>query len=150
MKIFKINEQIQIECEWKRTRVAFKHTARLRFNDRVVDETKICYLNRTWESYEFESVLRKLIQNTKALSKDQKEKTLAFIENYQEENVFKGLLMATKIGDILCNTKEEKNNFKKRMMIARLGETVSFPEDWDKLPEDEKERRLNGGLDALA
>ena len=31
------------------------------------DRTKICYLNRTWESYEFESVINKLLDRNKEL-----------------------------------------------------------------------------------
>lgn len=62
MRIFKINEEYQVVCEWVKTRTAFKHTANLIRNGREVDETKICYLNRTWERFEYESVLVKILE----------------------------------------------------------------------------------------
>ncbi|MBE3138142.1 MAG: hypothetical protein IMZ43_12245 [Thermoplasmata archaeon] len=149
MKTFKINDQIQIECEWKKTKMAFKHVATLWIDGRKVDETKICYQNRTWERYEFESVLGKLIDKTKFLSEDRRAEVLTFIGNYKEGNPFGGLLMIAKIGDVLCDTKEEKNNWKQRMMKASLGEAIDFPEGWPGLSEDEREVCLNGGLEIL-
>lgn len=149
MKIFEINNRIVICCEWKKTRMAFKHTATLRLDGRLVDETKVCYQNRTWESYEFQSVMEKLIDKTKALTKDEKTLASEFIKSYKEEDHFKGLLMVAKIGDVLCSMPEEKNDWKVRMMKASLGEAVDFPDNWNGLPEEEKTRRLNSGLDAL-
>lgn len=55
------------------------------------------------------------------------------------ENTFRAIAM----GDILCNTIEEKNSFKVRMLKAGLGDAVCFPDDWDSLPELEKASRLN-------
>jgi len=149
MKSFKVNDRIEIECEWKKTRIAFKHTAVLYVNGRRTDETKVCYLNRTWESYEFQSVMQSLVEKTKALSNSEKEEAQAFIKNYKEEDAFKSLRMVAAFGDILCDTPKEKNDWKVRMMKASLGEGVSFPDDWDTLPEEERTRRLNGALDAL-
>ncbi len=149
MKMFEINDRIVICCEWKKTRMAFKHTATLRLDGRLVDETKICYQNRTWESYEFQSVMEKLIDKTKALTKDEKTLALEFIRDYKEEDHFKGLRMVAAIGDILCNTTVERNDWKQRMMKASLGEGVNFPDNWNGLPEEEKTRRLNDALGAL-
>src|SRR3990167_1109797 len=61
MESLKINENLQAVCEWKKTRVAFKHVATLLRDGREIAETKICYLNRTWERYTYESVLQKLL-----------------------------------------------------------------------------------------
>lgn len=75
-------KQYRIRCEWGKTRNGFKHTATLEipfnnngsvfpFNDsgflnaieyREIDSAKCFYLNRTWESYQFQSVIRKLIR----------------------------------------------------------------------------------------
>jgi hypothetical protein len=62
MKIFKLDEIYSVVCIFKGTRSGFKHTATLMKNGLQVYETKVCYLNRTWERFEYESVLRKLIQ----------------------------------------------------------------------------------------
>lgn len=62
---------------------------------------------------------------------------------------FKSLVMVAKIGELLTDNKAEANKWKQRMMKAGLGEGVNFPDDWDQLSEDEKEKRLNGALDQL-
>ena len=69
MKTFQINNEAVIVCDWKKTRTAFKHEATLLVKGQEVDETKICYLNRTWEAYEFESVIKKLLDKTQYLNK---------------------------------------------------------------------------------
>ena len=50
--------------------------------------------------------------------------------------------MVALMGEILCDNKKYKNKWKKRMMKAGLPD-IQFPEDWDTLSEDEKEKRLN-------
>ena len=80
MKIFDINQNIKIICDTKNTRNGFKHIATLFINNNDILETKICYLNRTWESFEYESVINKLkelaikenIFNFKLLNTEQK------------------------------------------------------------------------------
>jgi hypothetical protein len=75
---FNQNKQF-IFCESVKTRNGFKHVAYLRLpiinNNFVngiefleIDSVKINYLNRTWESFQFESVIKKLI--TKHFKKD--------------------------------------------------------------------------------
>jgi len=60
MKLFKINENVNIVCDSINTRSGFKHTATLFINGCERENTKICYLNRTWERFQYESVLKKL------------------------------------------------------------------------------------------
>ncbi len=67
------NQEFTIFCEWGKTRSGFKHTATLKksyknndFKNAIeyweIDSAKCFYLNRTWESYQFESVIKKLIR----------------------------------------------------------------------------------------
>jgi hypothetical protein len=52
---------------------------------------------------------------------------------------------------IFCETQAEKNAWKKRMVLAGYDKRgVSFPDDWNSLSEDEKERRLDLALEQLA
>ena len=145
MKSFKINEKIEIVCEWKKTRTAFKHEATLLINGRESDRTKICYLNRTWESYEFQSVMNRLIERTQELNKEEKE----FCNNWLKEDrtdwsELKTIGMVAKLGEVFGTTQKEKNDWKTRMIKAGLGNKgITIPEDWDTLKENEKERRLN-------
>jgi hypothetical protein len=46
-----------------------------------------------------------------------------------------------KLGEFLTNTQAEANAWKKRMLAAVL--PVTFPDDWDQLSENEKQRRLD-------
>ncbi len=149
MKTFKINDRIEIECEYKKARDGFNHVAVLIVNGNTVDKVRVHYINRTWESYKFQSVMERLIEKTKVLTKDEKDMAIEYIKNYKKEGAFNTLLAITKIGDILCDTQKEKNDWKQRMMKASLGEGVNFPDDWNGLPEEEKTRRLNGALDML-
>jgi hypothetical protein len=52
-----------VVCDTKDTRSGFKHIAILHRNGFSISKTKICYLNRTWERFTYESVLRKIIDN---------------------------------------------------------------------------------------
>ena len=61
MKIFNLDKRFSVVCESVGTRNGFKHTGALCSNGNEVYKTKICYLNRTWESFEFESILLKVI-----------------------------------------------------------------------------------------
>jgi hypothetical protein len=54
------NDDVRIVNEWSKTRQGFKHTAHLYIGDREIGEAKSTYQNRTWESYEFETVMMKL------------------------------------------------------------------------------------------
>ena len=63
MKIFNLDNTYNIVCDWKNTRNGFKHTANLCKNGFSVYQTKVCYVNRTWECFEYETILLKVIDN---------------------------------------------------------------------------------------
>ena len=155
MNSFKITDRIEVVCEWKKTRTAFKHVATLLINGRGIDETKICYQNRTWERYTYESVLEKLINNTTALGSEDKKVCLDYIKNYDRvEDDLKPLKMVSMVatlGSLLTDNKKGANDFKTRILKAGLeNKGLSIPADWDTLTEDEKEKRLNGAISCLS
>ena len=60
MKLFK-EDGYTFVCKFVKTRNGFKHVCEV-YNEKTESklfEVKINYLNRTWESYEFASVLNK-------------------------------------------------------------------------------------------
>ena len=63
MRIFTLDEVYSIVCNFKSTRTGFKHTASLCKNGQSIYETKICYLNRTWDRFEYESILLKVVDD---------------------------------------------------------------------------------------
>ena len=73
MKMFKMNKQFTIVCEWENTRYGFRHMATLLNHGREIETAKACYYNRTWECYEYQSVILNIIEKTKVLT--DKEKT---------------------------------------------------------------------------
>lgn len=145
MREFKFDDHITIVCEWKKTRTAFKHEAVLLIDGEEVDRTKICYLNRTWESYEFQSVIYKLLEGTKILTPEQKALFIAIAKkDHSDNSAFKMTAMIASMGDILCDSQKEKNDWKARMIKAGLGTSgIQMPEDWQTLSEDDKEQRLD-------
>ena len=154
MEIFEITPKIKVVCDWVKTRMAFKHTATLMLDGQEVESTKICYQNRTWERYEFQSVLQKVIDDSKCLSDDEKKLCLKFAEG--DHTNWGGMKMVgaiAQMGELLCTDKKEKNDWKLRMIKAGLeNKGLSVPDDWDNLDEDEKEKRLNlvtGQLNSL-
>jgi hypothetical protein len=75
MRIFRaeINGiELEFVCESSNTRNGFKHTCTTLKNGQEVGKCKICYLNRTWERYEYESVVHKAIMKL-GLSVDETE-----------------------------------------------------------------------------
>lgn len=148
MKKFNINDEYDAICEHKNTRNGFKHEATLLRNGEEVTTVKGCYQNRTWESYEFKTVLSKLLTKTEILTDEEKKSFLERGEKLESERVdcmFSTVSMVAKMGEIMCDDKKDANDWKKRMIEAGLG-GVSFPDDWDNLSEEEKESRMNKAL----
>lgn len=153
MESFKINENLEAICEWKKTRNGFKHEAILLRNGAEVLRVKVNYLNRTWEWYTYESVLQELFEkakNAKLLSPDDGVdfKTAIVNGGKREASVFKSVLKSTAmvaaLGDVFGKDKKEANDWKARILKAGLGDLgLEMPEDWDTLDEATKEARLN-------
>ena len=56
-------------------------------------------------------------------------------------DIIKTTSIIAQIGNLMCDTKKEKNSWKERMF--RASGLLDFPDDWKELSEDEKEKRLN-------
>ena len=64
MRYFSLNDDYAVVCEAQNTRTGFRHVAILLRNGDEIYRTKVCYQNRTWERFQFESVLCKIIRNS--------------------------------------------------------------------------------------
>jgi hypothetical protein len=60
-KLFSLDNEYSISCHTEDTRTGFRHIAVLLRNGVEVDRDKSVYYNRTWESYEYESVIHSLL-----------------------------------------------------------------------------------------
>lgn len=83
MKMFAISKHANVICEAKNTRNGFKHEATLILYGQECESVKINYQNRTWERYEYESVLSKLLDKTTNLDDQQKRLLARKIKNQQ-------------------------------------------------------------------
>ena len=74
------NKQTVFYCYTTKTRLGFCHTVvslnNSIFGNKIITDTKTSYLNRTWESYDYESTLKKACRK---ISQDAYKS--AFIEN---------------------------------------------------------------------
>ena len=153
MKSFKLNDRMQIVAKYEKTRSGFRHRATLLVDNVEVDEVTVPYLNRTWESYNFESAINKLIDKSPNIAPEMKQKfkdKLAGRSHEETKQQFRTIGMVSAMGDIIGGkSRVEKNIWKQRMIKAGLGDAIQMPKDWDKLPEDVKEARLNKVTDFL-
>lgn len=154
MKNFTINKNLYIHCEYKKTRNGFKHEATLiQDNYKQIAFTKVCYLNRTWESFEYKSVIQKLLSSLseEILTKRKAKNFLLRNSGNNKKQVKKdfGLIIGiAKMGAIMTNDLKETNNFQTRILSAGLPGLI-IPEDWNKLPEEEKQKKLTNVLNEL-
>jgi hypothetical protein len=149
MTIFKIDDNTYIECVYRKTRNGFRHSASLYKDGRQKYTASISYLNRTWESFEFESVLQKILDKAK-YPEQQKESLLKIWKKDPSTNgmnALDSLASIMKMGEFFAPEGDKKaaNDWKARMLKAGVPDgTLLMPEDWDTLSEDEKQRRLDG------
>jgi hypothetical protein len=143
---FRIDDNTIIVCRSESTSYGFRHIADLYRNGSLVDSAKATYYNRTWESYEFESVINRLVDNMN-VSDEEKMKIKSNLSDKalgKVESQFKSVAMVASLGNIFGQSPKEKNDWKLRMIKAGLGDKgFEVPEDWDTLSEDEKGKRLD-------
>jgi len=145
MKTFKLNDELEIVCEWKKTRIAFKHVATLLRNGAEVCETKICYQNRTWESFDFQSVAHKIVrQYFKGEVADAFIKRVDDIGLIRDDSLLKTCSFVAALGALECKETADQNKWKARFL--KLCPGIDFPADFDKLSEEEKQRRLDAAI----
>ncbi len=154
MKTFQINDEAVIVCDWKKTRTAFKHEATLLVKGQEVDKTKICYLNRTWESFEFESVIKKLLDKTQYLNEAERKAFLDKCAGQAHEEVksmFGAIGAVALMGEIFhAGDQKAQNDWKARMLKAGLqNKGLIMPDDWETLDENTKQARLDGAIAQL-
>jgi len=62
MRIFNLDKTYNIVCDTKSTRNGFKHVATLHRNGVSIFETKCNYINRTWERFTYETILKDVVK----------------------------------------------------------------------------------------
>lgn len=71
-------------------------------------------------------------------------------DNRDSSSMLKMVSAIASMGEIFCDNKKEKNDWKARMLKAGIPEgALHMPDDWDQLDEDTKEDRLNKAIEVL-
>ena len=161
---YKINGKLAIGAETYRTRYSWGHKAHLyrvhtpEHDDECIQSDKITYYNRTWERYEFESILHRLVEKAlknRVITKDEAETLNAYLKDPKrlEDDCagLKTVAMVAQLGELFGSTQTEKNDWKERMLRVGLeNKGLIMPDDWNELDENEKQKRLDGAIGALA
>lgn len=152
-KTFEINKNLHANCWSENTSYGFRHLAELRLGWQTIATAKRTYYNRTWESYEFESVLETLFEKADSLTDSEKRAFKKCIKNGGEHELdnLKTISTIASLGDIFTDTPKQANDWKTRILKAGLlNKGLIMPEDWEQLSEEEKEKRLNGAIEAIS
>lgn len=146
-----ITPHLTVEAKTYETRYSWGHKAWIYLDGEEIAHSKAVYHNRTWESYQFESVLLSLYEkckNKKLLNKRYLKLFKKMIENggkVERERVqsqMRSTAMVASLGAIFGKTQKESNDWKTRMLKAGFP-GLEMPADWETLSEDEKESRLD-------
>ena len=152
---FIINEELTAKCEREDTRSGFRHVGTLYRLGEHVESDKCNYLNRTWESYEFESMLESLAESDEIDETERAQFKAKIAGQFRKDDPamaqLKSVGMVAALGNMFADKDQSaRNDWKERMLKAGLKDNgLIMPDDWDQLDEAEKERRLDGVIDQL-
>jgi hypothetical protein len=143
---FNLGGGITIVARTTPSRDGFNHVAEYYKDGVLIDSAKVHYINRTWEKYNFETAIRKLLDKV-GVSEEQKKNIMGATERLsigKSDEMFKSVAMVAGLGEIFGKSPKEKNDWKLRMLKAGLsGKGFEEPEDWNTLSEEEKGKRLD-------
>lgn len=144
IKNFVIDANITLVGMTRNTRNGFLHEVEYRKNGCTIASAKCSYINRTWESFDYESAIDKLLRKMEMSEQEQKRILAICSGKAREESdkMFGSLAAIASLGEIFANTPKEKNDWKVRMLKAGLP-GLDVPDDWDTLSEEEKSKRLD-------
>lgn len=126
------------------TSYGFRHLGQLSKNFRVIGANKATYYNRSWESYDYQTVIHKLIDGSEIEDKAGAKKTIDDMALGRIRGEFSTLSAVMALGDIFGGNRSESADWKLRMLKAGVPEgAISLPEDWDTLSDEEKNKRLD-------
>ena len=158
-KTFPINDSYQINCYYDRTRYGFRHIAKLmRIKDSAgasdyteIDRAKVCYYNRTWESFEYETVISCLLDRAKIMTKEQKAEYMSALRRGELSriNAMFGFIGAmAQASSLLADSPKEANDRKEGVLKSALGsQGLIMPDTWQN--EEARTSALDGAIKML-
>lgn len=148
---FKIDKHNSVIAESESTRSGFRHVVILMRDGHEIDRDKVTYINRTWESFPFETALGKILNKHPEIKPAVKKKFFERASGRHVEEVesqFRTTANIAKLGNILTNTPKERADWKERMLKAGLPD-LQIPEDWNELSDKEREARLDRVIEMM-
>lgn len=147
MEKYIINENLYFEAWSWRKSGRWGHEARAVYNGREIDSARITYQNRTWESYQFQSVMQKLIDQldeSKYIPLKDRLEASRMIKTGDRRDMKKLQSMGAMamLGGIIGGA-----NTKARILSTIPG--VIMPDDFESLSEEQKNERLDGAINIL-
>ena len=145
MNTYNLCPAVSVECSYHKTRNGFRHEAVLWVDGSPDPRVKINYINRTWESFKYQSVIHKAILRSRTLGDERREQALAW--QGPRDNFLSTVGAAAAVLSLLCEDRDDANRAKASILRAVPG--IEFPSDWDSLSAEEQQRRLDGAIAAM-
>jgi hypothetical protein len=149
-KEFDLGNGYRAECHWEKTRYGFRHIAVLRENGSRVCEAKACYYNRTWERYEYESVLEDLVRKFAKADRGAHADAVLAMKRAVEDDGFAKAECAAAFGPVRALMAlgslmgaDEEQRVRLRVSALKALPGIILPDDFDNLPIEERKRRLD-------
>lgn len=140
MNSYILTPGVRVEVSYHKTRNGFRHEAVLWVGGVPEKMVKINYLNRTWESFEYQSVIRKAIGNSRLLTQEEREAATAWAWKGPRDNFLPTIAAAASAMSLLFENMVDANRFKTRILRSVPGIVM---------PADEQQRRLDAALNTL-
>lgn len=115
------------------------HYAKLYKGDSQIDEAKYTYYNRTWETYKYQSIVHGILGKNKLSGLSKLADQLGETGVREELKKLSGLVRMGQLMGV---------DGAKVLEIATNGQ-VNRPEEWETLPEEEREKRLSRVINLL-
>lgn len=142
---FELEDGVYIVCRSENTSRGFRHIAEFYVGDNMIATESVNYLNRTWEKYDFQTVISNLL-GSMGRPEIERDAIMGTIEEQaigRVDDQMKTIAMVSSLGNIFGTTIKERNDWKLRMIKAGMGEGIQLPDDWDDISEEDKEVRLD-------
>lgn len=154
VKIFTVTNELTVFCQWQNTSYGFRHLGWLRRNGYEIARAKATYYNRTWESFQYQSVIKDLYASVKSgltPAEDAAFKQLCehgYVDvNDKPADPFQAMTGLFAIASLLADNKADEVALKTRALESTPG--INLPDDFKTLPLEERERRINSAFNVI-
>lgn len=145
---FQLPDGYTLETRTKSTRSGTQEISVLLKDGKEISQGDYFWSNRPWQSYTYDESNQHAIANSNLPPevKDKLKKSLDRTQTEKWKDEEKQMKAMGLIAEIMSNDKKQANKNKVNLLKAKYGKALDFPDDFESLPEEEKERRLNKAI----